>query len=145
MYGHISLWNPLERELGFIFEFIKVVFIVSNCAAQVQVTWIPTRPIFLFLKKRRDIRVTGRPISNHSTMSFRWFFWEWDTYFIRHFQSSYMSRISQIMSVEKNLIRGEISDFCKEFEQSMEFYRNLRRFCFKFLWRKISVEKKWQI
>ena len=68
MYGHISLWYPLERELGFIFEFIKVVFIVSNCAAQVQVTWIPTRPIFLFLKKRRDIRVTARrPISNHST------------------------------------------------------------------------------
>ena len=25
-------------------------------------------------------------------------------------------------------IRGEISDFCKEFEQFMEFYRNLCRF-----------------
>ena len=31
---------------------------------------------------------------------------------------------------------GEISDFCKEFEKFMEFYRNLCRFCSKFVWRK---------
>ena len=65
-------------------------------------------------------------------------------------QTSYLSRISRIISVEKNLSCGEISDFCKEFEQFMEFYRNLCRFCSKFVWRKIcvekiSVEKKWQI
>ena len=33
-------------------------------------------------------------------------------------QTSYLS---QIISVEKNLSCGEISDFCKEFEQFMEF------------------------
>ena len=65
-------------------------------------------------------------------------------------QTSYLSQISQIISVEKNLSCGEISDFCKEFEQFMEFYRNLCRFCSKFVWRKICVEKicvekKWQI
>ena len=56
-------------------------------------------------------------------------------------QTSYLSRISRIISVEKNLSCGEISDFCKEFEQFMEFYRNLCRFCSKFVWRKICVEK----
>ena len=61
------------------------------------------------------------------------------------FQSSYLSQISQIIFVEKNLSCGEISDFCKEFEQFMEFYRNLCRFCSKFVWRKICVEKEWQI
>ena len=40
-----------------------------------------------------------------------------------------------------------ISDFCKEFEQFMEFYRNLYSFCSKFVWKttrvdKICVEKK---
>ena len=43
--------------------------------------------------------------------------------------------------MEKILSCGEISDFCKEFEQFMEFYRNLCRFCSKFVWRKICVEK----
>jgi len=38
--------------------------------------------------------------------------------------------------VEKNLSCGEISDFCKEFEQFVEFYQNLCRFCSKFVWRK---------
>ena len=38
--------------------------------------------------------------------------------------------------MEKILSCGEISDFCKEFEQFMEFYRNLCRFCSKFVWRK---------
>ena len=42
-------------------------------------------------------------------------------------QSSYLSQISQIIFVEKNLSCGEISDFCKEFEQ--------------FVWRKICVDK----
>ena len=51
-------------------------------------------------------------------------------------QTSCLSQISQIISVEKNLSCGEISDFCKEFEQFMEFYRNLCRFCSKFVWRK---------
>ena len=56
-------------------------------------------------------------------------------------QTSYLSLISQIISVEKYLSCGEISDFCKEFEQFMEFYRNLCRFCSKFVWRKIPLEK----
>ena len=56
-------------------------------------------------------------------------------------QTSYLSQISHIISVEKNLSCGEISDFCKVFEKFMEFYRNLCRFCLKFVWRKISVEK----
>ena len=43
--------------------------------------------------------------------------------------------------VEKNLSCGEISDSCKEFEQFMEFNRNFCRFCSKFVWRKICVEK----
>ena len=47
-----------------------------------------------------------------------------------------MSQISQITSAAKNLSCAEISDFCKEFEQFMEFYRNLCRFCSKFVWRK---------
>ena len=37
-------------------------------------------------------------------------------------QSSYLARISQIISVEKNLLCGKISDFCKEFEEFMEFF-----------------------
>ena len=56
-------------------------------------------------------------------------------------QSSYLLRISRIIFVEKNLSCGEISDFCKEFEQFMEFYRNLCCFCSKFVRRKICVEK----
>ena len=36
-------------------------------------------------------------------------------------QTSYLSHISQVISVEKNLSCGEISGFCKEFEQFMEF------------------------
>ena len=55
-------------------------------------------------------------------------------------QTSYLSRLSRIISVEKILSCGEISDFCKEFEQFMAFYRNLCRFCSKSVWR-----KKWQI
>ena len=35
----------------------------------------------------------------------------------------------------ENLLCGEISDVCKEFEQFMEFYRNLCGFCSKSLWR----------
>ena len=35
--------------------------------------------------------------------------------------SSQTSYLSQIIFVEKNLSCGEISDFCKEFEQFMEF------------------------
>ena len=54
-------------------------------------------------------------------------------------------RISRFISVEKKLTSGEISDSCKEFEQFMEFYRNLCGFCSKFGWRKICVGKKWQI
>ena len=53
-------------------------------------------------------------------------------------------RIPRFISGEK-LTCGEISDSCKEFEQFMEFYRNLCRFCSKFVWRKICVGKKWQI
>ena len=52
------------------------------------------------------------------------------------YQSSYLTEISQIISVGKNLSCGEISDFSKEFEQFMEFYRNLCRFCSKFVRRK---------
>ena len=37
-------------------------------------------------------------------------------------QTSYLSQISQIIFVDKNLSCGEISDLCKEFEQFMEFY-----------------------
>ena len=56
-------------------------------------------------------------------------------------QTSYLSQISQIIFVEKNLPCGEISDFCKEFEQFMEFYQNLFLFVLnlcgeKSLWRK---------
>ena len=65
-------------------------------------------------------------------------------------QSSYLSRISRIISVEKNMSRGEISVFYTEIEQFMEFYRSLCLFCSKSTWRKICaekicVEKKWQI
>ena len=38
-----------------------------------------------------------------------------------HGQSSYLSQISQIIYVEKNLSCGEISDFYKECEQLIEF------------------------
>ena len=34
----------------------------------------------------------------------------------------------------ENLSCGEIADFCKEFEQFIEFYRNLCRFCSKSVW-----------
>ena len=40
---------------------------------------------------------------------------------------------------------GEISAFYTEFEQFMEFYQSLCRFCSKSMWRKICVEKKWQM
>ena len=60
-------------------------------------------------------------------------------------QSSNLSQISQIISVEKNLSCGEISDFCKEFEQLWSFIESLCRFCSKFVWRQICVEKKRQI
>ena len=56
-------------------------------------------------------------------------------------QTSYLSHISQIISVEKILSCGEISDFCKEFEQFMAFHKKLYRFCSKFVWRNICVEK----
>ena len=45
-----------------------------------------------------------------------------DHLIIMSIQSSYLSQISQIISVKKNLSCGEISDFCKKFEQFMEFY-----------------------
>ena len=38
--------------------------------------------------------------------------------------------------MEKIQSCGEISDFCKDFEQFMAFYRNLCRFCSKSVWRK---------
>ena len=38
-------------------------------------------------------------------------------------QTSYLSLISRIISVEKILSCGEILDFCKGFEQFMAFYR----------------------
>ena len=65
-------------------------------------------------------------------------------------QSSYLPRISRIIFMEKKLSCGEISAFYTEFEQFMEFYRSLCRFCSKSMWRKIcaekiSVEKTWQI
>ena len=52
--------------------------------------------------------------------------------------------------VEKKLSCGETSAFYTEFEQFMEFYHRLCRFCSKSMWRKICaekicVEKKWQI
>ena len=59
----------------------------------------------------------------------------WDT------QSSYLSRISRIIFVEKKLSCGEISAFYTEFEQFMEFYQSFCRFCSKSMWRKICVEK----
>ena len=34
-------------------------------------------------------------------------------------RSSYLSQISQIIFVEKNLSCGEISDFCKEFKKKL--------------------------
>ena len=56
-------------------------------------------------------------------------------------QSSYLSRISQFIFVEKKLSCGEFWSFYKEFEQFMEFYQSLCRFCAKSMWRKICVEK----
>ena len=58
-------------------------------------------------------------------------------------QTSYLSQISQIIFVEKNLSCGEIS--VKNLNNSGEFYRHLCRFCSKFVWRKICVEEKLQI
>ena len=46
-------------------------------------------------------------------------------------QSSYLSQISPNIFVEKKLSCGEISAFYTEFEQFMEFYRSLCRFCSK--------------
>ena len=46
-----------------------------------------------------------------------------------------------LIFMEKNMSCGEISDFCKEFEQYMTFFRNLCRFGSKFAWRKICVVK----
>ena len=67
-----------------------------------------------------------------------------------YIQSSYLSQILRIIFVEKKLSCGEISAFYTEFEQFMEFYRSLCRFCSKSMWRKICAEKifveiKWQI
>ena len=45
-------------------------------------------------------------------------------------QTLYLSRISRIISVEKILSGGEISDFCKEFEQFMAFYQKFMLFLF---------------
>ena len=56
-------------------------------------------------------------------------------------QTSYLSRISRIIFVKKKLSCGEISAFYTEFEQFMEFYRSLCRFCSKSMWRKICAEK----
>ena len=61
----------------------------------------------------------------------------------KYFQTSYLSQILQIIYVEKNLSCGEISEFCKELEQFMEFYRNLCRFCSKFVWRKNDKYEVW--
>ena len=52
--------------------------------------------------------------------------------------------------MEKKLSCGEISAFYTEFEQFMEFYQSLCRFCSKSMWRKICaekifVEKKWHL
>ena len=53
-------------------------------------------------------------------------------------QSSYLSKISQIIFVEKNLSYEEILDFCKEFEQFMAFHQNLCRFYSKFVGEKMT-------
>ena len=60
------------------------------------------------------------------------------------------SQISRMIFVENKLSCGETSPVHTDFEQFMEFYRSLCRFCSKSMWRKIcaekiSVEKKWQI
>ena len=54
-------------------------------------------------------------------------------YFLTEKSDPILSRISWIISVEKILLCGEFSDFCKEFEQFMAFYRNLCRFCSKYV------------
>ena len=41
----------------------------------------------------------------------------------------------------KKMSCGEIWPFYKEFEQFMEFYQSLCRFCSKSMWRKICMEK----
>ena len=56
-------------------------------------------------------------------------------------QNEEKNAISQIIFVEKNLSCEEISDFCKEFEQFMEYYQNSCRFCSKFVWRKSMWRK----
>ena len=56
-------------------------------------------------------------------------------------QTSYLSRISRIIFVEKKLSCGEISAFYTEFEQFMEFYRSLCCFCSKSVQRKICAEE----
>ena len=53
----------------------------------------------------------------------------------------FVTDITDYIYVEKILSCGEISDFCKDFEQFMAFYPNLCHFRFKFVWRKICVEK----
>ena len=55
-------------------------------------------------------------------------------------QSSYLSRTSRIISLEKNLSCGEISEFFTEFEKFVEFYRYLCHFSSNFVWRKICVK-----
>ena len=60
-------------------------------------------------------------------------------------QTSYLSQISQIIFVEKNLSWcGDISDFCKELEQFMIFYQNLCHFCSKSVWRKNDKYEVWK-
>ena len=84
-------------------------------------------------------------ISPHLSCIYIWNFSTWQI-FLHEYNLWYLSQISQIIFVEKNLSCGEISDFRKEFEQlMMEIYRNICRFCSKFVWRKICVEEKWQI
>ena len=50
-------------------------------------------------------------------------------------QSSYLSQVSQIISVEKFGLS------IKKIEQFVEFHQSLCRFCSKSVWRKICVEK----
>ena len=56
-------------------------------------------------------------------------------------QSSYLSQISKIISVEKNLSYGEISDFCKEFDKFMEFYRKYAVFALNLCGENLCGEK----
>ena len=52
-----------------------------------------------------------------------------------------VARLGQITDI-MDYICGEISDFCKEFEQFTAFYRSLC-FCSKFVWRKNDKYKVW--